>query len=136
MGGLLIANGRAKSAVFLIEINPSNLNSCLIFLTLIIVKELKDYIEQIKALCNAHHVKSLFAFGSVVSENIKPESDIDLIVDIDSKDPIDYSDNYFALKFQLENILKRQVDLLEDKALKNPYLKKQIDNTKVLIYGR
>jgi uncharacterized protein len=100
------------------------------------VKELKDHIEQIKALCNAHQVTSLFAFGSVVSDNLKAESDIDLIVDIDSKDPIDYSDNYFALKFQLENILKRQVDLLEAKALKNPFLKKQIDSTKVLVYGR
>lgn len=111
-------------------------SSSLILLTLIIVNELKDHIEQIKQLCNAYHVKSLFAFGSVVSDKLKPTSDIDLIVDIDSKDPIDYSDNYFALKFQLENILKRPIDLLEDKALKNPFLKKQIDNTKVLVYGR
>jgi predicted nucleotidyltransferase len=59
-----------------------------------------------------------------------------MIVDIDTQDPIDYSDNYFALKFQLENILKRQVDLLESKSVKNPFLKKQIDNTKVLVYGR
>ncbi|MCR8557710.1 nucleotidyltransferase domain-containing protein [Mucilaginibacter sp. BJC16-A38] len=100
------------------------------------MKELKDHIEQIKQLCNAYHVRSLFAFGSVVSNNLKSTSDIDLIVDIDSKDPIDYTDNYFALKFQLEQILNRPVDLLEDKALKNPFLKKQIDNTKVLVYGR
>jgi len=98
------------------------------------VKALKSHIEQIKQVCNTYHVKSLFAFGSVVSGKMKSGSDIDLIVDIDSKDPIDYSDNYFALKFQLENILKRPVDLLEDKAVKNPFLKKQIDNTKVLIY--
>jgi predicted nucleotidyltransferase len=39
------------------------------------MKELKDHIEQIKALCSAHEVKSLFAFGSVVSEKLKPESD-------------------------------------------------------------
>jgi predicted nucleotidyltransferase len=100
------------------------------------VKALKGHIEQIKQLCNTYHVKSLFAFGSVVSDKLKTESDIDLIVDIDSEDPLDYSDNYFALKFQLENILKRPVDLLEDKAVKNPFLKKKIDNTKVLIYGR
>lgn len=99
------------------------------------MKELKEHIDQIKALCKAHHVKSLFAFGSVVSGKLKTESDIDLVVDIDSQDPIDYSDNYFALKFQLEDIFKRHVDLLEARALKNPFLKKQIDNTKVLIYG-
>jgi uncharacterized protein len=100
------------------------------------VRALKNHIEQIKQLCNTYHVKSLFAFGSVVSDKPRAETDIDLIVDIDSKDSIDYSDNYFALKFQLENILKRPVDLLEDKAVKNPFLKKQIDSTKVLIYGR
>ncbi|HWZ02771.1 MAG TPA: nucleotidyltransferase domain-containing protein [Mucilaginibacter sp.] len=100
------------------------------------MKELKNHIEQIKQLCNAHHVKTLFAFGSVLSDKFKTESDIDLVVDIDSNDPFDYSDNYFALKFQLENILNRSIDLLEDKAIKNPFLKKQIDNTKVLIYGR
>jgi predicted nucleotidyltransferase len=100
------------------------------------VKELRDHIEQIKLLCNAYQVKSLFAFGSVVSDKLKPGSDIDLIVDIDSKDPIDYSDNYFALKFQLEDILNRPIDLLEDKAIKNPYFKKQVDQSKVLIYGR
>lgn len=100
------------------------------------MKELKDHIEQINALCNEHSVKSLFAFGSIVSDSLKQESDIDLIVDIDSNDPIVYSDSYFALKFQLENILNRQIDLLEDKAVKNPYLKKQIDSTKVLVYGR
>lgn len=100
------------------------------------MKALKDHIERIKPLCDTYHVKSLFAFGSVVSDKLKMESDIDLIVDIDSKDPLDYSDNYFALKFQLENIFKRPVDLLEDKAIKNPFLKKQIDTTKVLIYDR
>lgn len=100
------------------------------------MKELKNHIEQIRQMCNAHHVKTLFAFGSVLSDKFKADSDIDLVVDIDSKDPITYSDNYFALKFQLENMLNRQVDLLEDKAIKNPFLKKQIDDTKVLIYGR
>lgn len=100
------------------------------------MKALKDHLEQIKQLCNTYHVRSLFAFGSVVSDRLKAGSDIDLIVDIDSKDPLDYSDNYFGLKFQLENILKRPVDLLEDKALRNPFLKEQINNTKVLFYGR
>ncbi len=100
------------------------------------MKALKNHIEQIKQVCNTYQVKSLFAFGSVVSGKLQTESDIDLIVDIDSNDPIDYSDNYFALKLQLEDIFKRRVDLLEDRALKNPFLKKQIDNTKVLVYGR
>ena len=100
------------------------------------MKVLKDHIEQINELCSTHDVKSLFAFGSIVSGRLTPESDIDLIVDISTEDPIDYSENYFAIKFQLEDMLNRHVDLLENKAIKNPYLRKQIDNTKVLVYGR
>jgi hypothetical protein len=92
--------------------------------------------NQISKLCSTNKVKSLFAFGSVTTDNLKPFSDIDLIVDIDEKDPISYSDYYFNLKFQLEQILNRSIDLLETKAIKNPYLKNQIEKTKVLIYGK
>lgn len=97
---------------------------------------LTQHIDQINQLCTAHHVKSLFAFGSVVSDRFTEKSDIDLVVEIDRKDPLEYTDDYFALKFQLESIFKRPIDLLEAKAIKNPFLKKQIDNTKMLIYGR
>jgi len=100
------------------------------------VKELKDHIEQINQLCSAHDVKSLFAFGSIVSGRLTPESDIDLVVDISTEDPFDYSENYFSIKFQLEDMLHRPIDLLENKAIKNAFFKKQIDNTKVLVYGR
>jgi len=100
------------------------------------MKEIKDHIKQINQLCNTHGVRSLFAFGSIVSGKLNSDSDIDLVVDIDNTDPITYSDNYFDLKFQLESILERQIDLLESNSIKNPFLKQQIDNTKVLVYGR
>ena len=78
------------------------------FANLSILKALIDRIEQIKQLGDTYHVRSLFAFGSVVSDKLKRGSDNDLIVDFDSKDSLDYSDNYFASIFQLENILKRR----------------------------
>ena len=91
--------------------------------------------DQIKKLCNLYSVRALFAFGSITTDKYKKNSDIDLVVDIDSSDPITYSDNYFSLKFQLEQLLNRKIDLLEQKAINNPFLKKQIDQTKVLVYG-
>jgi len=93
-------------------------------------------IKTIKELCDKYHVKSLFAFGSVTRDELKPNSDVDLVVDIDSNDPLAYTDNYFGLKFQLEQLLKRQIDLLELRAIKNQYLKQNIENTKVLVYGQ
>ena len=97
---------------------------------------LDKHIGQIKQLCNEHQVKSLFAFGSVLTDKFNMNSDVDFIVDIDSPDPLDYTDHYFALKSELQNIFNKPVDLLEEKALKNPFLKKQIDHTKMLVYGR
>ncbi len=93
-------------------------------------------IDTIKALCNKYNVKTLFAFGSVTRDELKPTSDIDLVVDIDSSDPLSYSDNYFGLKFHLEQLLKRHVDLVEQRAIKNKYLRKNIEKSKVLVYGK
>lgn len=80
-------------------------------------------------------VRSLFAFGSVITDRFNSSSDIDLLVDIDDPDPISYSEKYFNLKFQLEKLFNRNVDLLEQKSLKNQYLIEEIDQTKVLVYG-
>ena len=97
---------------------------------------LNQHIDQIKKLCELNKVRTLFAFGSVINDNFKPDSDIDLVVDIDDNDPISYSEKYFNLKFNLEEILKRQIDLLEQKAIRNRFLKNEIDRTKVQIYGK
>lgn len=98
--------------------------------------EIKKYSKEIDALCMAHNVKTLFAFGSVLTPQFNSQSDIDLIVDIESVDPFDYTDNYFDLKFKLQDLFQRSIDLLEHKAVKNPYLIQEINNTKVLIYGK
>jgi predicted nucleotidyltransferase len=92
-------------------------------------------IDQIRDLCDKHKVAKLFVFGSVLSDKFRKSSDIDLIVDFQDIDLYGYADNYFDLKFALEKILKRNVDLLEDKAISNPYLRKSIDSSKKLLYG-
>jgi hypothetical protein len=99
------------------------------------MNEITIHIDQIKKLCDTNKVKTLFAFGSVLTDKFRTDSDIDLVVDIPDNDPLTYTDKYFNLKEQLEQIFNRHVDLLEQKAIRNPYLKSQIDQTKVLIYG-
>jgi predicted nucleotidyltransferase len=42
---------------------------------------------------------------------------------------------YLTLKSSLEDLLKRKVDLLEERAIKNRFFRQQLDNTKVLLYG-
>ena len=89
----------------------------------------------ISRLCKAYKVKTLYAFGSVLTDKFNSGSDIDLIVEFQPLDVLDYADNYFVLKFSLENILKRPIDLLKEKAIKNPYFRQNIDAQKQLIYG-
>lgn len=96
---------------------------------------LQQYQTEIKRLCDLYNVKSLFAFGSVLTDRFNDNSDIDLIVDIDETDPLIYSDKYFNLKSSLENMFSRHIDLLEERGIKNPFLKENIDNQKKLIYG-
>lgn len=96
---------------------------------------IENHSKDILNLCKTHKVKSLYAFGSVLTDKFNNESDVDLIVDFEPLDVLDYGDNYYDLKFSLENILKRSVDLLEEKAIKNPYFIKILNQNKKLIYG-
>lgn len=92
-------------------------------------------IDIINDLCKRHKVRQMFIFGSVLTKRFKKNSDIDFIVDFQGVDLYDYADNYFDLKNSLEHLFKREVDLLEDKAIKNPFLRQSIDSSKRLIYG-
>jgi predicted nucleotidyltransferase len=97
---------------------------------------LDKYSMEISRLCLQNKVKSLYVFGSVLTEKFSDDSDIDLVVDIDSEDPIEYADNYFNLKFSLQSLFHHPIDLLENKALKNPFLIKNINDTKSLVYAK
>jgi predicted nucleotidyltransferase len=99
------------------------------------MNNLSAYINQINALCYNHKVKSLYAFGSVLTTKFTTTSDIDLIVDFKEIELNEYADNYFDFKFSLQDLLKHPVDLLEEHAIKNPYFKQVVNQTKELVYG-
>ena len=95
---------------------------------------LQNHINAINKLCKSHKVKSLYAFGSVLTDRFNDDSDIDLVVDFQSQEVLDYGDNYYDLKFSLQEILKRPIDLLEEKAIKNPYFRQSLEKERKLIY--
>ena len=100
------------------------------------MNRLASYTPEIFQLCKTHKVKSLYAFGSVLKDNFNNESEIDLIVDFSNVELEDYADNYFDFKFSLQDILKRPVDLLEEKAIRNPYFRQSLNQQKQLVYGQ
>ncbi len=97
--------------------------------------ELEKYATDISKLCSIHKVKTLYAFGSVLTNTFNTKSDIDFIVDFNPIDIHLYADNYYDLKFSLQDILHRKIDLLEEKAIKNPYFLQTITKQRQLVYG-
>ena len=93
-------------------------------------------INLIKKLCKKYKVRSFSAFGSVLREDFNENSDIDFAVDFNENDPFKYTDLYFQFKENLEELLKRQIDLIEERGVKNQYFRNELDKTKVLIYGQ
>ena len=99
------------------------------------MKLIENNIQKIIDLCKKHKVHKLFVSGSVLTNRLSENSDVDLVVDFNKTEVSDYFDNFFDFKYALENLFGRKVDLLEEQTIKNPYLKKNADATKHLIYG-
>jgi len=98
------------------------------------IEKIKPEIEQILPMfCLS---KRLGLFGSALSKNFSQGSDVDVLVIFDSGENIDLFDSYFELKEQLEEVFKRQVDLVVDRKFKNPVLRESIDRTRTVIYER
>ena len=102
---------------------------------MIIANEISKRIEDFKAVCSNHGVKYLYAFGSSVTDRFDSKaSDIDLLVEIDDFDPIERGEKLISLWDTFEDFFNRKVDLLTDSSIRNPFLRKRIDSTKILIY--
>lgn len=97
---------------------------------------LSNHIERVRDLCSKYNVKKLYVFGSVCTSKFSPESDIDFIVDFKEElDPLTQGESWWALFYELKDLFKREIDLVVEKSLKNPFLLKEIGKTKSLIYG-
>ncbi len=92
--------------------------------------------SKLAELCRKYRVKRLTLFGSSLREDFDPvRSDIDLSVEFLSMSPTDHARAYFGLLFALESLLKRPVDLVEFSAVKNPYIRREIETTEEAVYA-
>lgn len=91
--------------------------------------------KQIIQLCDSHNVETLYVFGSVSSNTMNESSDVDLLVKFKKFNLAKYFQNYMDFKQSLQKIFNRNVDLVEEQTLSNPFLIKSINKNKALIYG-
>lgn len=99
------------------------------------MKLIEKNIQAISALCKKHKVQRMFVFGSILTNRFNDDSDVDLLVDFNKAEVEDYFTNFFDLKYALQNLFGRNVDLVEEQTIRNPYLKQCIDASKTLVYG-
>ncbi len=97
---------------------------------------LDNYRDSLPPLCEKYHVDKLWAFGSVLTDRFRPDSDVDLIVDFQDWQSNDIVDDFFDLKDSLEELFSRPVDLMGYQPIRNPILRRSVESTKRLIYER
>jgi uncharacterized protein len=96
-----------------------------------------DRKAEIGDLCARHRVKSLEVFGSAArgSDFDPSQSDVDFLVEFEGEASSGPLEQYFGLRDNLSAILGLPVDLIENGAIKNPHLKREIDRCRELVYA-
>ena len=85
-------------------------------------------------VCQARGVKRLVLFGSAARGQAGAQSDVDLLVAFEPMTPAEQADALFGLQDDLERLLRRPVDLLEEDAVHNPYLRNAIERDRKVLY--
>jgi hypothetical protein len=92
---------------------------------------LPDQLDRIIAACRRYHVARMHAFGSVLSADFRPVvSDIDLLVEFQPTDASQLYRSYFGLLNELRQSLSTEIDLVMADAVRNPFIKRQIEASK------
>ncbi|MEZ4526092.1 MAG: nucleotidyltransferase domain-containing protein [Desulfobacterales bacterium] len=94
--------------------------------------DFKLYQNKVADLCKTLGVKKLYIFGSAVRDDFKDTSDIDFLLSFNEGS--NQFKRYFKLKNGLENIFKRECDILMEDGIKNPLLKKYINQERKVYY--
>jgi predicted nucleotidyltransferase len=94
----------------------------------------KSSLPEIIDLMRNYGVIKAWLFGSAAIGDIAEESDVDFMVRFNPKlNYTDYGNNYFQLIYALQNLLKKEVDLVAEETITNPYLLQTINSQKIAV---
>lgn len=100
------------------------------------IEPVESRMRELETLCERHQVEPLALFGSACREDFDPEnSDLDFSVMFPPMSPEEHAAAYFGLVEDLEGLFGRRVDLLEIGAVRNPYLRRKIEDEGVALCG-
>ena len=90
----------------------------------------------IAALCRDSGAQRLDLFGSAVRQDFDSlRRDLDFVVVFDEIAPGEYFNAYFSLKQGLESLFERPVDLVVDRAIRNPYFRQRLESERLPVYA-
>ena len=96
----------------------------------------KEKLPDVVNLLRKHQIKNAFVFGSATTIKFNEKSDIDLIINfIEGLDPLEAGEHWWNLHDELRELFHREIDLITERSLKNPYFISELSKTKFLIYG-
>ncbi|MHB0869274.1 MAG: nucleotidyltransferase family protein [Chloroflexota bacterium] len=90
--------------------------------------------ERIADFCRRHHIRKLSLFGSVLRDDFRPDSDVDVLVEFEPETPIGLPE-FLDAQEELQAIFGRPVDLVERNALRNPFRRHEILKTAEELYA-
>lgn len=100
------------------------------------IQLVEQHRDEIADLCRQFGVRRLEVFGSAATGAFREgESDLDFLVEFESPDVPGYFDRYFGLKEALEALFGLSVDLVVDRAIKNPYFRASVDASRSLLFA-
>ena len=93
-------------------------------------------LPELTAICRRFDVSRLELFGSAAEGRFSPErSDLDFLVEFDPTLCSGHADRYFGRLAALEDLFSRSVDLVEAGAVRNPYFRRRVDQSRTLLYA-
>jgi len=91
---------------------------------------------ELKRLCERYYVRRLELFGSASADSFDPAtSDLDFLVEFHDVPDGEHANCYFGLLEALEALFERPVDLVEAKAIENPYFLAEIQHTRQVLFA-
>jgi len=96
-----------------------------------------EQMEKVVELCAQYDVVKLELFGSAATDAFDPErSDLDLIGTFADAEERGYARRYLHFAEAMEKLFGRRVDLLTDWPIRNPFLQREVDQTRRTIFER
>jgi hypothetical protein len=90
--------------------------------------------ERIADFCRRWHVAELALFGSVLTDEFRPDSDVDVLVTFAEDAPVSLF-GFVEMQDELGALLGREVDLVEKAALRNPFVRRHVLHHNRVIYA-